>query len=435
MSGKETFFKILNQEMVLSTGCTEPAAISYDASVAANEIKKLNDEVKEIKVLASKNILKNAMSAGLPNSDKVGVNYAAGIGALHGDPKNKLNVNNDVDKASYDKAEEMIKKGLITVEVAKVPNVLYIDVTVKGNSHTARAVIADQHTNVILIEVDGKAIFENKGSSGDKDKMEPEKITEFLSLKKIWDFATKELDPLNDPIDIIRKAVEVNDTISKEGLKNDYGLQIGKTIYEDIKNNLQGDNVVSHAIARAAAGSDARMAGAPFAVVTNSGSGNQGITNVMPVLSLAEELKVSEEIKYRALTLTNLTSIYIKSQFGTLSAFCGAAIASTGAACGITYLRGGDYDAYERTIQNMVGTVTGMLCDGAKPDCSLKIYAGLQAAFYASKLALKNIRVKSTEGIVCEKAEDSIKNLCTLSKKCSDNLDDNILYMMLHKEV
>ena len=435
MSGKETFFKILNQEMVFSTGCTEPAAVSYISSVAASEIKKLGDEVKEIKVLASKNILKNAMSAGLPNSDKVGVNYAAGIGALHGDPKNKLDVNNDVDKASYDKSEEMIKKGLITVEVAKVPNVLYVEVIIKGNSHSSRAIIADEHTNVTLIEVDGKAVFENKNASGGGDnKMSPDEIHNFLSLEKIWNFATKELDPKNDPIDILRKAKEVNNTISIEGLKNDYGLKVGKNIKEDIKEGFVADSFVSHAIMRATAGSDARMAGASFAVVTNSGSGNQGITNVMPIVSLSEDLKVSEETMYRALALGNLTSIFIKSQFGTLSAFCGAAIASTGAASGITYLRGGDFEAYKRTLHNMIGTVTGMVCDGAKPDCSLKIFAGLQAAFNASTLALRNIRVESTEGIVCKEAEDSIKNICALSKKCSEVLDENILYMMLNKK-
>ena len=187
------------------------------------------------------------------------------------------------------------------------------------------------------------------------------------------------------------------------------------------------------AIMRTTAAIDARMAGAPFSVVTNSGSGNQGITNVMPLATLADDLNVGEEKKYRALALGNLTSIYIKSQFGTLSAFCGAAVASTGAAAGITYLKGGDFKAYERVIENMIGTVTGMLCDGAKPDCSLKIFVGLQGAFNAADLALKGIRVNKTEGIVCETAEDSIKNMCALSKKCSEGLDDVIVNMMIVK--
>ena len=430
MDNKDVFFRILNQEMVYSTGCTEPAAISYTASIAATELKKVGDDIKTIKLIASKNILKNAMSAGLPNSDKIGVRYAAGIGALHGNPDKKLDVNNDVDAATYDKAEEMIKKGLITVEVAKVPNVLYIEIIINGNAHEARAIIKDSHTNVTLIEVDKKIIYQKEEGKSSNNLMSPSEIAEFLSLEKIWKFATIELDVKNDPIDILRKAVEVNSTISDEGLKNDYGLCVGKNIksYGDIANNF-----TMHAIMRTTAASDARMAGAPFSVVTNSGSGNQGITNVMPLATLADDLNVGEEKKYRALALGNLTSIYIKSQFGTLSAFCGAAVASTGAAAGITYLKGGDFKAYERVIENMIGTVTGMLCDGAKPDCSLKIFVGLQGAFNAADLALKGIRVNKTEGIVCETAEDSIKNMCALSKKCSEGLDDVIVNMMIVK--
>ena len=430
MDNKNVFFRILNQEMVYSTGCTEPAAISYTASIAATELKKVGDDIKTIKLIASKNILKNAMSAGLPNSDKIGVRYAAGIGALHGNPDKKLDVNNDVDAATYDKAEEMIKKGLITVEVAKVPNVLYIEIIINGNAHEARAIIKDSHTNVTLIEVDKKIIYQKEEGKSSNNLMSPSEIAEFLSLEKIWKFATIELDVKNDPIDILRKAVEVNSTISDEGLKNDYGLCVGKNIksYGDIANNF-----TMHAIMRTTAASDARMAGAPFSVVTNSGSGNQGITNVMPLATLADDLNVGEEKKYRALALGNLTSIYIKSQFGTLSAFCGAAVASTGAAAGITYLKGGDFKAYERVIENMIGTVTGMLCDGAKPDCSLKIFVGLQGAFNAADLALKGIRVNKTEGIVCETAEDSIKNMCALSKKCSEGLDDVIVNMMIVK--
>ena len=179
---------------------------------------------------------------------------------------------------------------------------------------------------------------------------------------------------------MIKKAEEVNTKISKAGLDTAYGLSIGKRLKDDIKNGKREDNIENRAIMKATAGADARMVGAPYAVVTNSGSGNQGITITMPVLSLADDLKVNEDKKLRALTMAHLCSIYIKSKFGTLSAFCGAAIASTGAACGLTYLLGGDENAIERTINNMFGTVTGMVCDGAKPDCSLKIYNGLRAA-------------------------------------------------------
>lgn len=433
MVDKAFILKVLNQQMVESTGCTEPAAVSYASSIAASELKKLGASIDKITLLASKNVLKNAMSAGLPNSDKVGVNFAAGIGAIHGNPQNKLNVNNDVDKETYSIVEKMIHDGKISVDVAKAPNVLYIEAIVEGDGHKARAIIKDAHTNVTFISVDDKVVLENVSDNASNELIPFSEISDKLTLRDIYDFAVSILDVDNDPIDILRLSEKINGYISKRGLETDYGLNVGRNIKKDIDEGLAADNYVTHAVMKAVAASDARMAGAPYSVVTNSGSGNQGITNVVPIISLADDLGVSTEKKLRALALGNLTSIFIKSKFGTLSAFCGAAIASTGAATGITYLRGGDYDAYEKTIINMIGTVTGMICDGAKPDCSLKIYAGLQGAFNASTLALRGIRVDSTEGIVCATAEDSINNICELSRNCSETLDENILKMMINK--
>ena len=433
MVDKAFILKVLNQQMVESTGCTEPAAVSYASSIAASELKKLGASIDKITLLASKNVLKNAMSAGLPNSDKVGVNFAAGIGAIHGNPQNKLNVNNDVDKETYSIVEKMIHDGKISVDVAKAPNVLYIEAIVEGDGHKARAIIKDAHTNVTFISIDDKVVLENVSDNASNELIPFSEISEKLTLRDIYDFAVSILDVDNDPIDILRLSEKINGYISKRGLETDYGLNVGRNIKKDIDEGLAADNYVTHAVMKAVAASDARMAGAPYSVVTNSGSGNQGITNVVPIISLADDLGVSTEKKLRALALGNLTSIFIKSKFGTLSEFCGAAIASTGAATGITYLRGGDYDAYEKTIINMIGTVTGMICDGAKPDCSLKIYAGLQGAFNASTLALRGIRVDSTEGIVCATAEDSINNICELSRNCSETLDENILKMMINK--
>ena len=432
---REMFERILNQELVYATGCTEPAAVSYCASIAAKELKDLGDTIERIDVLASKNILKNAMSAGLPKTTHVGVNYAAGIGALHGNPDNKLNVNNDIDEDTYVKVEKMIADNKISVDVSKEPNVLYIDITVSGKSHKAQVVIADSHTDVVLIKVDDNVKLKKESGGVDNTKLTPKEISEFLSLKKIYDFCTgEEYDPVNHPIEMIKRAAEVNTKISIAGMNTAYGLGVGKRLKDDIKNGKREDTKENRAIMKATAGADARMVGAPYAVVANSGSGNQGITITMPVLSLADDLKVSEDKKLRALTMAHLCSICIKSQFGTLSAFCGAAIASTGAACGITYLLGGDEKAIERTISNMFGTVTGMVCDGAKPDCSLKIYSGLRAAFEAAYLAIDDVRVQGTEGVVCDNAEDTISNICDMSQKCSSALDDKILYYMLNKK-
>ena len=430
MLSVEIVEKILKQELVYATGCTEPCAISYCASVAASEIKKLGDSVDRIEVYASKNILKNAMSAGLPKTTKVGVNYAAGIGALHGNPENKLNVNNDIDEETYVLVSKMIDEKKITVDVSDKPNVLYIDITVYGKNHKARAIIADEHTRIISIDVDGKNIFKD-GGNHKSEKLTPDEIASYLTIKNIYEFCTQEN---YYPIEMVHRSEEVNKAISDAGLVGDYGLGVGKMLKKDIDSGKRANNSINKAIMYATAGSDARMVGAPYPVVTNSGSGNQGITITMPVISVARDLGVSDEIKYRALTMAHLCSIRIKSKFGPLSAFCGAAIASTGAACGIAYLYGGDYDVLVRTISNMFGTVTGMMCDGAKPDCSLKIYAGLQAAFEAVYLALDRKRVEANEGIVCQDVEDTIDNVCDLSKNCSDQIDTKILHYMLNKK-
>lgn len=431
---KPKILRILRENMYVATGCTEPAAVSYCSSVAANEIKKLGDEIQSIDVIASKNILKNAMSAGLPNTTKVGVNYAASIGATHGDPKNVLNVNNDVKEEDYVTAEQMIKDGKIKVGISKEPNLLYIKVTVKGKSHEASCTIADAHTNVVEITVDNKVTFENKGNANNKEEHIPaHEIAELLSIEDIVVFCDKYLDVEHDDIEILKKAEELNMAISKEGLSHNYGLSVGKNIRGLLEAGNMHNANRTRAIMRTTAAADARMAGAPFPVVANSGSGNQGITLSVPIISYAKDMKVSDEKKYKALAVSNLVSIYIKSKFGTLSAFCGAMVASIGAGCGICYLYDGDYNDIAAVIHNMVGSLTGMICDGAKPDCALKIYSGLETAIFSSRLAMKGKRVSKDDGIVCEDVEKTIDNVAEVSVKCSSEVDDIVLGMMINK--
>ena len=431
---KEKFLRILKENMYVATGCTEPAAVSYCASVAANELKKIGDTIITLDVSASKNILKNAMSAGLPNTTKVGVNFAAGIGAMYGDPKNVLNVNNDVKSEDYDLVEQMIKDKKIKVSIAKEPNLLYIKVDVKGKNHSASCTIADAHTNVIEIKVDDKVTYENKGSDSNKsDRISQKEISELLSIEDIVVFCDKYLDVENDDIDILKKAVELNTAISEEGLRGDYGLGIGKKMKHMLDEDGMHNSNRNRAIMRTTAAADARMAGAPYPVVANSGSGNQGITLTMPVVSYANDKKLSEEKMYKALAISHLVSIYIKSKFGTLSAFCGAMVASIGAGCGIAYLYNGNYNDIAAVIHNMVGSLTGMICDGAKPDCALKIYSGLEAAIFAARLALNGERVSKDDGIVCEDVEKTIDNVAEVSVECSSKVDDIVLAMMINK--
>ena len=433
---KTMFFRILNSEMELATGCTEPGAIALTGAYAGAELNKLGEAIQRMEVKASTNIIKNAMAAGIPGTSYTGMPYAAAIGAAAAAPERKLEVINGVSDDVYKAAELLVETGKVNVELAKVPQKLYIDVTVYGPTHSARAVIADLHTNLVLLEVDGKEVFKadpNAPVDTGRDVVTPEEIAAFLTVRKIYDFCDKELDPMNDPIDIIRSAISVNGEICERGMEKDYGLAIGPNLERNCRAGVMTRDMVTNSMIITTAGADARMAGAPFSGVANSGSGNQGITTTMPVVSLAKWKEIPEDKMVRAVTLSNLIAIRIKSKFGRLSAMCGASVAGTGAACGITYLLGGGYDEICRAIHNMIGDVTGMLCDGAKADCSLKISTCVNAAFQAAFMAMRGVRVESTDGIVEDNVEYTIDNFAKLGNEGSGPMDAAILEMMLNK--
>lgn len=434
---KTMFFRILDSEMELATGCTEPGAIALTGAYAGRELAKLGDSICRMEVKASTNIIKNAMAAGIPGTKYTGIPYAAVIGACAAKPEKLLEVINGVSQDVYQAAEVLVESGKVKVDLAKVPQKLYIDITVYGAAHTARAVIADLHTNLVLLEADGAEVFRAEAGAGAESAgaaVAPEQIAAFLTIRKIYDFCDKELDPAKDPIDIIREAVRVNSNICDEGLKKEYGLAIGHNLERNCREGVMTRDMTMNSMIITTAGADARMAGAPFSVVANSGSGNQGITTTMPVVALARWRDIPEEKMLRAVTLSNLVAIRIKSKFGRLSAMCGASVAGTGAACGITYLLGGGYDEICHAIQNMVGDVTGMLCDGAKADCALKISSCTNAAFQAAFMAMRGVRVQSTDGIVETDVEKTIDNFATLGNQGSGPMDAAILQMMLNKE-
>ena len=363
---KQMFVRILNSEMELATGCTEPGAVALTAAEAGAALRKAGGtRVEAVTVRASINIIKNAMSAGIPGTSYQGMDYAAAIGAVGGDPVHLLEVMNYVPREQMEEAAALVKAGKVKVEVAQVPQKLYIEVLVTSDGHTGRAVVRDLHTNVVLVEQDGVATLDKQhtdsAAAGDSDVVTPEQIAEFLTVRSIWDYCTEELDPLHDPIDIIRSAVQVNTTISNEGLSKEYGLAIGRNLELNCRKGLMTRDLTTNAMVAASAGADARMAGAPVSVVANSGSGNQGITATMPVVATARWLDIDEEKMLRAVTLSNLIAIRIKAKFGRLSNLCGATVAATGAACGIAYLLGGGYHEVCCTIQNMVGNITGMV--------------------------------------------------------------------------
>ena len=432
---KEKFFRILNSEMELATGCTEPGAIALTSAYAGAELVKLGDTIQRMEVSCSTNIIKNAMAAGIPGTNYSGIPYAAAIGAVRAEPERQLEVINGVSPEIYAQAEQLAENGKVKVLHAKDPRKLYIETVCWGENHKTRAVIANLHTSLIELEADGKPLpVKSTGETGKARETVPaEEIAGFLTVRKIYDFIDSELDPLHDPIDIIRESIAVNSYISDRGLEKDYGLAIGRGLRRNVQQGYMANDMVTNSMIVTTAGADARMAGAPFSVVANTGSGNQGITATMPVVALARWLTAPEDKMIRAVTLSNLVVIRIKSKFGRLSALCGASVAGTGAACGITYLLGGDYQAVCRAISNMIGNVAGLLCDGAKADCALKISTCVNAAFQAAFMALRNVRVAKTDGIVEEDVEYTLDNFAVLGNDGSGPMDDAMLHTMLNK--
>ena len=422
---KEKIFDILNRELVMALGCTEPVAIAYAAALAGKYVK--DRMAFHIKVSASGNVIKNAMAVSIPGAGGSGINLAAALGILAHTDKN-LELLTGLTNEDIENAKKMIKEGVVTVEIADSPKKLYIEVIVETQKSYARVVIEDAHTNVVLIEVD-KQIIKNNQTSSMVQLDETENI-KFLTLDSIWEFINlvdvKELD-------IIKDSIELNMKIGLEGLKNPYGLQVGRTIKENTDSNILSGDISTYAIALTAAGSDARMAGCVMPVMSNSGSGNQGISATLPVVVFAERLKVEREKMIRAVTISHLITIYIKLKFGRLSALCGATISGIGASCGITYLLGGGIKEIKSAIQNMLGNVTGMLCDGAKPGCALKIATCTSAAIQSALIAMHGITIQSSDGIIENDPEQTIENLCRLGNQGTLEADKIILEIMLKK--
>lgn len=418
----QNYTEIIKNELIPAMGCTEPIAIAYAGAVAR---KVLEEEPAKVSVNCSGNIIKNVKGVTVPNSGGLkGVAAAALLGIVGGDPDRRLEVIESVSEEARQRTKELAEAELCRVSYKEgVPN-LYIEVEAEGAAHTVRVVIRDRHTNIVLIERDGKTILSEGSSScaslkeqlavGDRSRM---------SLRGILDYA--EQVELSEVEPILKQQIELNSAIAQEGLDNAWGASVGKTILE-----TWGNDVKSCACAKAAAGSDARMSGCPKPVVINSGSGNQGITVTMPVVVYAEELQVSPAKRYRALLVSNLVSIYIKHYIGPLSAFCGAVSASCGAGAGITYLCGGDYGRIAKTITNTLGNVGGIVCDGAKPSCAAKIASSVNAAILAHHMSMNDKSFQPGEGIVEEDVEQTIRNMGYIGKVGMKPTDKEILNVM-----
>lgn len=415
------YLEILRHELIPALGCTEPIAIAY-ASAKARQILGKFPETIEMKL--SGNIIKNVKGVTVPNSGGLkGIDVAAVLGIVGGNAEKALEVLEGITPEQISKTEELVRQGICSCSLAdNVPN-LYISARAVSGSHYAEITIADQHTNIIKIEKDGEILLEKKIQKGtpdiciDKAKLTVKDILDFADQVKIED-----IEPIIEP------QIRLNSAIAQEGLDNNYGAQIGKTLM-----HVWGKGVTTRACARAAAGSDARMGGCSMPVVINSGSGNQGMTVSLPVIVYAEEWEVSREKLYRSLVVSNLIAIHQKYYIGSLSAYCGAVSAACGAGAGITYMYGGSYQQVSLTIINTLGNVGGIVCDGAKPSCAAKIASSVDAALMAFHLSIQNKSFLPGEGIIKGDVEETIKSMGYIGRVGMRETDTEILNVMIDR--
>ena len=418
----ENYILILKSELIEALGCTEPIAIAYAAAKARSVLGKVPERIE---VGCSGNIVKNVKGVVVPNTGGlIGIDAAAVAGVVGGDPDRGLQVLESVKKEQYSKIKRLTEEDYCKVYHLKGVDNLYIEAKVYAGNESAEVYIEDAHTNIIKIVKDGKVLFENnKGDSRDP-KLAGDKT--LLNVKDILEFA--ETVDLNILRELLEKQVIVNTAIAEEGIRNDYGVSVGKTLLENY-----GNDVTVRARAMAAAGSDARMSGCSLPVVINSGSGNQGITVSVPVIEYARELKASKEKLLRALIISNLVSIHQKAQIGNLSAYCGAVSAAAGSGAGIAYLNGGGYKEISSTIINTIANIGGMVCDGAKPSCAAKISSAVGAAILGYQLSARGKAFRSGEGLVKGGVEETIKSFGRVGKKGMEGTDIEIINIMLDK--
>lgn len=416
----ESLYELLENELKPATGCTEPIAVAYAASMAKYQLPA--GEIRKIFISASVNILKNAMGVTIPGTDLVGVDLAAALGT-EVKPYKKFELLKDLTTEKSQAAIAMVKDQKVQIDVSNSRKKLYIEVRVETASSYAKVVIEDKHDRITNIEVNGKFVYKGENQSAFE-----ESDLSGVDLSAIWDFSMKaDLDKLT----IVKDSIRMNRLLAEDGLKNNYGMGVGKRFYQQ---NIQNINASNYPVAFASAGSDARMSGSNLSAMSNSGSGNQGITATLPVIAFYEtSMKKDEEKLYRAVTLSHLVAIYIKSKVGRLTAICGANIAGMGASAGITYLKGGKLKEYYASIQNMLGNISGMICDGAKPGCAMKVATSVSAAVMASDLAMQGICIGSFEGIVGDHVEKSIENFSRIATEGFKDADKTILDIMIRR--
>ena len=422
---REQIVALIHQEVVPAVGCTEPMAV---ALCVARATEDLGCRPEKIRVWLSANMLKNAMGVGIPGTGMIGLPIAVAMGAIVGKSEYQLEVIKDLTPETLEEGKRYIGEDHIDIKLKHdITEKLYIEVVCERGDDTATAIIAGGHTNFVYEERNGQVLLDKRMCVGE----EGETHGVALNLKTVWDFATT--SPV-DEIAFILESKRYNMGAAQASLKGNYGHCLGKTIVRPMSHGIFGDTIYSHIIAKTALACDARMGGAMVPVMSNSGSGNQGICATNPVVVFAQENKNTDEELVRALALSHLTVIYIKQSLGPLSALCGCVVASIGASSGIVYLMGGSYERACYAAKNMIAILTGMICDGAKPSCSLKISSGVSVAVLSATMAMEGRHVTAAEGIIDEDIDQCVRNLTHIGKDAMSATDTMILDIMTHKK-
>ena len=417
--------RLIQREVVPAIGCTEPIAVALCVAKAA---ETLGCRPQQIDVRLSANILKNAMGVGIPGTGMIGLPIAIALGALIGKSDYQLEVLRDCTPEAVAEGRLFIEEKRIQIGLKEgITEKLYIEVCCQADGHQATAIIAGGHTRFIYLRRDEELLLDEGAATLSASAGEEEVP---LSLHKVYEFATE--SPL-DELRFILDTARLNKAAAERSFQGDYGHGLGRMLQGENEKRMMGDSIFSRILSYTSGACDARMAGAMIPVMSNSGSGNQGISATLPVVVYAEETHQSEERLIRALTLSHLTVIYIKQSLGRLSALCGCVVAATGSSCGITWLMGGDYERVSFAVQNMIANLTGMICDGAKPSCALKVTTGVSTAVLSAVMAMENRCVKSVEGIIDQDVDRSIQNLTEIGKNGMNETDRLVLQIMTSK--
>ena len=422
---EKPLLQIVKHDVVPALGCTEPISLALASATAAKYLGKTPERI-EAKV--SPNLMKNGLGVAVPGTGMVGLPIAGAIGALGGNPDGGLEVLKHITPEQVSKAKTMLEQKLVSVDIHQTEHILYSESTLFSDNDYVKVAIQDQHTNVILIEKNGEIIFQKV--EDECTNCDPYEVFKQISAREIFEFSNAvELEKIR----FISQAAELNRALSDEGLRENYGLHIGRTLRKQVGSGLISDDLLSKIMIETTAASDARMGGATLPAMSNSGSGNQGIAATMPVVVVADYLKVSEEKRIRALFLSHLMAIYIHSKLPKLSALCAVTTASMGSCAGIAYLLTGKFETASMGICSMIGDISGIICDGAANSCAMKVSTSVASGYKSVLMAMDETHVTGNEGLVEHDLDRTIDNLCAIASKSMQHIDRQVIEIMVNK--